>query len=216
MWRIWRLKWRYLLRDPYDVDDALDQREAEVQRKETELRTERQAIMAERSALRAAEDSYRTFLEKNGRAVPPLQLTPERSEHVARPKRVRAAEQVSGGDLDGVTLRVGPQRLRVLEVIARATAEGKSTTNNEIAVETSISPTRISNVLFEDGRRGFLQRKGDEIQMTVRGYEFLRLMQSPAGRLRPQTETPDDPKGARRPDISVEVGGFAAATKTQH
>lgn len=111
---------------------------------------------------------------------------------------------------------MGPQRLRVLEVIARATAEGKSTTNNEIAVETSISPTRISNVLFEDGRRGFLQRKGDEIQMTVRGYEFLRLMQSPAGRLRPQTETPGALRVVRRPDISVEVGGFAAATKTQH
>lgn len=190
--------------DPYyrnliDQGRSLDDRDQAVDQKEAEIRAERETIASDRAQWKAAMEHYRRFRESIGRPLPGEPLgdspTPRNESVVIEPLRNQQDVKPENILADNVVARAGDQRLAILEALAYLSSGGKFTTNKDIKRRTQLRAERVSNVIYKDVKRGFIERVNNRVRMTPTGYEFLKALGSPAGNMNDSNTVVPHPSG---------------------
>jgi hypothetical protein len=143
-----------------DRGKDISRRESSLVKQEETIRAQRVQLEKDRAAWEAASTHYREFLKSQGK----------QSHSIAVNENTNEKETT---DFSTLNLRVGPKRKAILAFIAKQSKAGRKVTTREITDETGQDSTIVSNVVWSDRKREFLDRDGDRIFMTHKGFEFV-------------------------------------------
>lgn len=166
--------------DPHQLLSAIEaqltaalNRAAACEKRETEARVEKEAALADVTRLKHTKETLQPLL----RTAPAAPLRAQAELHLFNSKP-NPALPLAGPH----RVRCGPKRLEVLEAIGRATKENRAATAHYLHGVTQHAKDLIFNVLYEDTKRGYVQRDASGgATMTPAGFEFLRILNSPVG-----------------------------------
>jgi len=143
---------------------------AEIEREELELRSREAEIARDEASLRERKEQL--DLDKRVHAALKAKIAKLLS-HEDGPLPEAAAPELP----PDIVLRVGVKRRAVLKALRKLSHDSNFTTSKAVQKETGFNSTLIYNVVYEDVRRGFIERRGEYLRLTDVGREFLRRVE---------------------------------------